>query len=120
MHAHLIKGSPSAVKSLRLVPLEGDLQLKWERPDNVPNEVTVLYAIVINNTETLSSSVNYTTDNFFSLQFLENGLMNDTSPSGVCVMFEFSTSGKNDAGMGPPTTITDTIPICKCKAAVCS
>ena len=113
----MIKDRPNTIEGLRLVPSDGgDLILRWERPDSVPNEVPILYTVQINNTETSTTYLNITTSNSFSLQFLEDQVMNDTA-SGVCIMFEFSISGSNEAGAGLPTAIVDTIPICK--VAVC-
>ena len=113
VHAYTIKGQPDAVKNLRLVPSDGDLSLRWEQPDNVPRGVQILYTVIINNTDTLNSStLSIATNNSFSLRSLEDQVLNNSAP-GVCVMFEFSVSGSNDAGMGRPDTIIDTIPICK-------
>ena len=98
--------------NLRLVPSKGNLILNWERPGNVPNAVEILYTVMINNTDTSSISLNITTSNSFSLRSLEERILNETAP-GVCVMFEFSVTGSNDAGLGRPNTTIDTIPICK-------
>ena len=108
----MVQGEPDAVDNLRLVPSKGDLILSWERPGNVPSAVEILYTVMINNTDTSNSPLHITTSNSFSLRSLEQRIMNETAP-GVCVMFEFSVRGSNDAGLGRPNTTIDTIPICK-------
>ena len=116
----MIIDQPSAVENLRLVPSNGDLILSWKRPDNVPSEVEILYTLLINNTNTTmltsSQQLNITT---FSLRDLEAQVLND-SAVGLCVMFEFTVNGRNEAGVGPPNTIVDTIPICKPAACLMS
>ena len=114
----MIKGQPDAVKILRLA-LDGDLSLRWERPGNVPREVPILYTIMMNNTDTLTNYLNITNTTSFSLRSLEEQVLNNNT-TGVCVMFEFSVSGSNDAGMGQPNTIIDTIPICKPAGYFCA
>ena len=98
--------------NLRLVPSKGDLILSWERPGNVPRAVEILYTVMINNTDTLNTSIEISSNNSFSLLPLEEQILSETAP-GVCVMFEFSVSGSNDAGLGRPNTTIDTIPVCK-------
>jgi hypothetical protein len=100
------------VDNLKLSPSKGDLILNWERPENVPSAVEIRYTVMINNTNTSTSSMNITTSNSFSLRSLEEQVLSESAP-GVCVMFEFSVSGANDAGMGQPNIAIDTIPICK-------
>ena len=120
VHAHTHdQDQPDAVKNLTLVPSDGDLSLSWERPVNVPMEVPILYTVVINNTDTLTSSLNVTNTTSFSLWSLEEQVLNNTA-TGVCVIFEFSVSGSNDAGMGRPNTTIDTIPICKPAGYFCA
>ena len=109
-HTMIHKDEPDAVQGLSLGPSDGDLTLSWNRPGNVPTEVPILYTIMINNTNNVT--LNTTTGNSFSLRSLEEQVVNN-NPTGVCVMFEFSVSGSNDAGMGRPNTTVDTIPICK-------
>ena len=98
--------------NLRLVPSKGDLILNWERPGNVPSAVEILYTVMINNTDTSNISMSITASNSFPLRSLEEQILNKNAP-GVCVMFEFSVTGSNEAGLGRPNTIIDTIPICK-------
>ena len=100
------------MSNLRLVPLKGDLILSWKRPGNVPEAVPILYTVAVNSTDASSTSMNITTITSFSLRALEDQVRKD-NPTGVCVMFEFAVSGRNDAGRGWPNTIIDTIPICK-------
>ena len=101
--------------NLQLVPSGEDLVLEWDRPDNVPSEVVINYTVIIDSTNESMISYNEnftTTQRFFSLQFLQDRLLNDIA-GGDCIMFELSVVGSNDAGTGPLTTITDTIPLCK-------
>ena len=106
---------PTAMDSLQLVPSDEDLILEWDRPDNVPSEVVIYYTVIIDSTNETMTNYNEnftTTERFFSLQFLQDRIMND-SAGGDCITFELSVFGSNDAGSGPLTTIMDTIPICK-------
>jgi hypothetical protein len=100
------------VDNLKLSPSKGDLILNWERPDNVPSAVEILYTVTINNTNTSTSSAENTTNHSFSLRSLEEQVLSESAP-GICVMFEFSVSGTNDAGVGQPNTIVDTIAMCE-------
>ena len=105
---------PSAMDNLQLLPMDKDLILEWNRPDNVPIEVAVRYTIVISN---INENVTIYNENFttnrttVSLQYLQDRLIKGND-GGDCILFEFSVSGTNDAGTGQLTTIMDTLPIC--------
>ena len=111
-YTHTIEDQPDVVSNLQLVPSKGDLILSWKRPGNVPEAVPINYTVIINNTDASSTSMNITNGTSFSLRTLEDQVQNNNSP-GMCVMFEFSVSGSNDAGSGQPNAVIDTIPICK-------
>ena len=95
-----------------LVPSDPTLTLEWDRPANVSAQISITYIVDINSTDP-NGNMNFrnmTSETFFSVHFLEELL----SPAqGVCVMFEFSVSGVNIAGLGDTATIIDTVPICE-------
>ena len=102
---------PSAPGNLMLVPSDPTLTLEWDHPTNVPIQVSVNYTVEINSTDSdLEMNFrNMTSDTFLSVHFLEERLIARRS----CVMFEFSVSGENIAGLGELARIIDTVPICE-------
>ena len=101
---------PAAPGNLILVPSNPTLTLEWDRPTNAPAPVQVTYIVDINSTDPNidMNSRNLTTETFLSVHFLEVLLAR-----GQCVMYEFSVTGQNLAGVGETATIIDTVPICE-------
>ena len=103
----------AAPGNLTLVPSDPTLTLEWDRPaSNSSIPVPLTYIVDINSTDpTVDMNFrNVTTDTFLSIHFLELLL----SPAlGRCVMFSFSVSAMNIAGVGEAATIIDTVPICE-------
>ena len=93
--------------------LKPDLTLEWKRLIDIPtnDSSTVNYTVVINSTEIKEMTfVNFTSMTSLSVRFIEEML---TARGSQCVKFEFSVSGMNEAGTGPPARITDTLPLCE-------
>ena len=103
----------AAPANLSLIPSDPTLTLEWDRPvsnSSVPASLT--YIVDINSTDPNidMNFRNVTSETFLSVHFLEVLL----SPSpGRCVMFTFSVSAENIAGVGEPAAIIDTVPICE-------
>ena len=95
------------VHNFDIVP---SLMLVWDRPTNVPSEVSITYTVEINSTDGSMSFQNITSETTFSVHFLEEML---PVAGSQCVEFEFFVSATNDAGTGPTVRILDTVPICK-------
>jgi hypothetical protein len=103
----------AAPGNLTLVPSDPTLTLEWDRPvSNSSIPVPLTYIVDINSTDP-SVDMNFrnmTSELRLSIHFLEVLL----SPApGQCIMFSFSVSASNIAGVGEAATIIDTVPICE-------
>ena len=75
----------------------------------MPDQVTVSYIVEINSTE--ESELNFR--NVTSLTSLSVHFLEELLAMGQCIMFDFTVRGSNEAGLGPLSSITDTVPICE-------
>ena len=109
----LFPALPAVPGNLILVPSDPTLTLEWDRPEsNSSIPISLTYIVDINSTDP-NVNMNFrneTPNTFISVHFLEVLL----SPApGQCIMFSFSVSAMNIAGVGEAATIIDTVPICE-------
>ena len=89
--------------------LPGTLTIRWDPPTNTPPDVETTHDVEVVNLNT--------GDNYPS--FPRPGLTLDTTEltfdeqNTSCTPFVFRVTATNDAGTSGPSTMTETIPICK-------
>ena len=116
-------GSPGEVESLQLVYYsQSQLRLQWSRPTDLHPHIPINYTVTMVNALTGDIEEVYeihlvreNCDNSLFQTFYTNetDVLVSQRESGGCEVYNFTVVGSNEAGTGPPCTITQNIPLCE-------
>ncbi|CAI8046171.1 hypothetical protein GBAR_LOCUS25517 [Geodia barretti] len=95
---------PGEVESLQLVYYsQSQLRLQWSRPTDLHPHIPINYTVTMVNALTGDIEETFYTN--------ETDVLVSQRESGGCEVYNFTVVGSNEAGTGPPCTITQNIPL---------